>query len=136
MANAASKPRTDPLEPSRDEADWSAQGWAAQAEPLSAASRLATTISVRFAPDAAFLLRQAARLSHQTRFEFVRQATIAAANKKITEAVSSVVIRRVFLASGDAVTSSIAPTIGPNPLASALSATGSRDDSILSIHST
>lgn len=88
-------PRTNPLEPSRAEADWQAQGWAERSVPLTAAPRLETTISVRFEPDDALLLRRAARMSGVTKSEFVRRATIDAAKKKIDETPVPVAFRPV-----------------------------------------
>src|SRR5581483_711075 len=98
--------RTDPCRPSRNEHDWEAQKWANQAEPIEAAPRLETTISVRFDPDAARLLRRAARLSGLTKSEFVRRATIAAAKHKIAETPPPVSARPISPTSAAPITGS------------------------------
>lgn len=85
MAKRAEKMNPDPLAPARSQAEWEAQGWASDSEPLTAAPRLEATISIRFDPDGANLLRRAARMSGLTRSEFVRRSTLAAAKKKIDE---------------------------------------------------
>jgi hypothetical protein len=85
MAKGAGKVNADPLMPARTRADWEAQGWATESEPLSAAPRLETTISIRFDPESAELLRRAARLKGQTKSQFVRHATVQAARKTIDE---------------------------------------------------
>jgi hypothetical protein len=46
---------------------------------------LEATISIRFDPDGARLLRRAARLRGVTKSEFVRQATLQAAQKTVDE---------------------------------------------------
>src|SRR5689334_9913511 len=98
--------RTDSDQPSQNEREWKAQKWANHASPIEAAQRLETTISVRFDPDAAHLLRRAARLAGVTKSEFVRRSTIAAANKKITETPPAVVARSVILSPTAPVTGS------------------------------
>jgi hypothetical protein len=75
----------DPLAPAETLADWEAQGWSSEPEDISAAPRLETTISIRFDPDGARLLRRAARLKGVTKSEFVRQATLQAAQKTVDE---------------------------------------------------
>lgn len=75
----------DILRPSESEEDWFATGWATEAAEATAAKKLAVTFSVRFEPDDAALLRRAARLSRQTRSEFVRNSTIEAARRTVLE---------------------------------------------------
>jgi hypothetical protein len=75
----------DPLAPARTTADWEAQGWAIESEPLTAAPRLEATVSVRFDPESALLLRRAARMKVVTKSQFVRQATLQDARKTIDE---------------------------------------------------
>ncbi|MCA9877870.1 MAG: DUF1778 domain-containing protein [Thermomicrobiales bacterium] len=70
------EPNADPLTPAESLADWEAQGWATEPEPIVAASRLEATISIRFDPESARVLRQAARLRGVPRDEFIRQAAL------------------------------------------------------------
>jgi hypothetical protein len=70
------KVNADPLAPARTRAEWEAQGWALQSDAVTAAPRLEATISIRFDPDGAALLRKAARLKGMTKSEFVRQAAV------------------------------------------------------------
>lgn len=79
------KVNSDPLAPAATLADWEAQGWSSEPEVISAAPRLEATISIRFDPDGARLLRRAARLRGVTTSEFVRQATLQAAQKAVDE---------------------------------------------------
>ena len=79
------KVNPDPLAPAETRADWEAQGWSSEPEAISAAPRLEATISIRFDPDGARLLRRAARLRGVTKSEFVRQATLQAARKTVDE---------------------------------------------------
>ncbi|HEU0116148.1 MAG TPA: DUF1778 domain-containing protein [Thermomicrobiales bacterium] len=106
MQKEAAAMRTDPCAPSRDETAWTAQRWSSRSEPLTAAPRLETTISVRFDPEAALLLRRAARLAGQTKSEFVRRPTIAAAEKKIADMPPPVSIRRISQGEGSTITRS------------------------------
>ncbi|MGH2618130.1 MAG: DUF6290 family protein [Thermomicrobiales bacterium] len=85
MAKKRTRVNANPLAPAQTQADWDAQGWATKSEPVTAASRLATTISIRFDSDSALLLRRAARLKGVTKSEFVRQATLEAAQETIDE---------------------------------------------------
>ena len=85
MTDATEQVNADPLTPARSQADWDAQGWAHDPEPAEVAPRLATTISIRFDPDSAALLRRAARIKGVTKSEFVRQATLHEARKAIDE---------------------------------------------------
>jgi hypothetical protein len=85
MAKKSPKVNADPLAPADSEADWEAQGWATEAEPVSAAPRLETTISVRFDPESALLLRRAARMKGLKKSQFVRQATLQVARKVIED---------------------------------------------------
>ena len=75
----------DPLTPAETMADWEAQGWSSEPEAISAAPRLEATVSIRFDPDGARLLRRAARLRGVTKSEFVRQATLQDAHKTVDE---------------------------------------------------
>jgi hypothetical protein len=75
----------DPLAPAETLADWEAQGWSSEPEVISVAPRLEATVSIRFDPDGARLLRRAARLKGVTKSEFVRQATLQAAQKTVDE---------------------------------------------------
>jgi hypothetical protein len=85
MAKNALKVNADPLSPAQSNADWEAQGWASEPERLIAAPRLETTISIRFDPDSALLLRRAARMKGLTKSQFIRQATLEEARKTIDE---------------------------------------------------
>lgn len=85
MGKKAGKGNPDPLAPARSRADWDAQGWASESEPVTVAPRLEATLSIRFDPDGALLLRRAARIKGMTKSEFVRQATLQEARKTIAE---------------------------------------------------
>ena len=85
MANMEDGVNNDPLAPARTREEWEAQGWAPHSEPLMVASRLETTLSIRFEPDEALLLRKAARWKGLTRTQFVRQATLEEAQRAIEE---------------------------------------------------
>ena len=85
MAKKIIKINADPLAPADTQADWEAQGWASESEPLTVAPRLETTISIRFDPDSALLLRRAARLKGLTKSQFVRLATQLEAQKTIND---------------------------------------------------
>ena len=85
MAKKSPKVNADPLTPAQSDADWEAQGWASESERLIAAPRLETTISIRFDPDSALLLRRAARMKGFTKSQFVRQATLQEARRTIDE---------------------------------------------------
>ena len=85
MADAIEQVNADPLMPARSQSDWDAQGWAHEPEPVEVAPRLATTISIRFDPDSAVLLRRAARIKGVSKSEFVRQATLQEARKALDE---------------------------------------------------
>jgi len=85
MAKKSPNVNADPLTPAHSDADWEAQGWASESERLIAAPRLETTISIRFDPDSASLLRRAARMKGLTKSQFVRQATLQEARKTIDE---------------------------------------------------
>jgi hypothetical protein len=76
----------DPLTPAHSDADWETQGWGTESVPTTAATRLQSTISVRFDPDGAQELRRAARLRGITQSEFVRQATLDEARRTIAQA--------------------------------------------------
>lgn len=72
--------KDDPdLRPLGDDADL--DDW--EAVPSPGPVRLAAMISVRFDPDAAELVRRAARIEELTQSEFVRQAALAAAERTI-----------------------------------------------------
>lgn len=79
------KANPNPLAPAETIADWEAQGWDAEPEIITSAPRLEATVSIRFDPDGALLLRRAARMKGMTKSEFVRQATLQAAQKAIAE---------------------------------------------------
>src|SRR5688500_16079988 len=85
MAKKSPMVNADPLTPAQSVADWEAQGWASESERLIAAPRLETTISIRFDPDSALLLRRAARMKGLTQSQFVRQATLQEVRKTIDE---------------------------------------------------
>ena len=85
MAKSPLKVNADPLSPAQSDADWKAQGWVSEPERLIAAPRLDTTISIRFDPESALLLRRAARMKGLTKSQFVRQATLEEARKTIDE---------------------------------------------------
>ena len=85
MTKKSASLNADQLAPARTRADWDAQGWAAESEPVTTTPRLETTISIRFDPDSALLLRRAARMKGVTKSEFVRQATVQEARKAIDE---------------------------------------------------
>lgn len=93
MAKRGEKVNLNPLTPARSRAEWEAQGWASEPEPLTAAPRLEAAISIRFDPDGAALLRRAARLSGLTRSEFVRRSTLEAAKKKIDDTPLAISLR-------------------------------------------
>lgn len=73
----------DPLSPAKNADDWEAQGWSTEPRPLSAAARLETTISIRFDPESAALLRRAARIVGQTKSQFVREVTLKEARRTL-----------------------------------------------------
>lgn len=75
----------DPLAPARSREEWEAQGWALHSTELTVAPRLEATLSIRFDPEGAALLRKAARMKGMTKSEFVRQATLQEARKTIEE---------------------------------------------------
>lgn len=85
MARKSDNVNADPLSPARTRADWEAQGWASESEPLAAAPRLETSVSIRFDPESAILLRRAARLKGLTKSQFVRHATLQEARQTIEE---------------------------------------------------
>jgi hypothetical protein len=85
MAKKMPAVNANPLAPARSQAEWDAQGWAPESEPLEAASRLEATISIRFDPESAVLLRRAARLKGLTKSEFIRRATMQAALQAIED---------------------------------------------------
>jgi hypothetical protein len=85
MAKKSPKVNADRLAPADSEADWGAQGWATEAEPVSPVPRLEAAISVRFDPNGAHLLRRAARMKGLTKSQFVRQATLQVARKVIED---------------------------------------------------
>src|SRR3954465_15307316 len=76
---------SNPLSPAQSREDWEAQGWSSESVPISAANRLEATVSVRFDPDSAQLLRRAARLSGVTQSQFVRWATVEKARRTVEE---------------------------------------------------
>lgn len=92
--------------PSESPEDWDNQGWSDRSERLTAAPKLETTVSVRFGPDDALLLRRAARLCGQTKSEFVRRATVHAAQKKIAESPVPVSFKTVAADEGCHITGS------------------------------
>jgi len=75
----------DPFTPVTSDADWEAKGWAAEPEPLSAAPRLGSVISIQLDPDDAALVHEAARASNLTRAEFVRRSALAEAARVIQQ---------------------------------------------------
>lgn len=85
MAKKRGGVNTDPLTPARTREDWEAQGWQSRSTELTVAPRLEATLSIRFDPDSALLLRKAARLKGITKSEFVRQAAVEEARKTIEE---------------------------------------------------
>ena len=92
MANRRTTPGTDRFEPITNDADWQAEGWATEPEPMTAARALEASVAIRLDPDDADLVRRAARLSGLTRAEFVRRAAVRAATGVIerAEATSAV----------------------------------------------
>lgn len=84
-----------PFAPARSQAEWDAQGWTTESEPLTAVARLETTVSIRFDPDSARLLRTAVRLTGMTQSAFIRRATISAAEHTIAGTQVPAVLRRV-----------------------------------------
>lgn len=101
-------PHTDPLTPSESQADWETQGWAFEPVEVGMAPKLATTLSIRFDPNDARVLRQAARMKGMTKSEFVRWSTITAAKHCIetTPAVHLSIKQRSADQTPHAVTSS------------------------------
>jgi uncharacterized protein (DUF1778 family) len=96
MDNSANRDDNNPLVPTHSAAQWEAQGWSDTPEELSAATKLASMISVRFDADAAASIRRAARLQGISRSEFVRRAALAEANRITREANRQpIVIRRI-----------------------------------------
>ncbi len=85
MAKKPDKLNPSMLASARTQANWEAQGWASEAEAVTAASRLETTITICFDPENAALLRQAARLKGLARSQFVREAAIEKARKTLKE---------------------------------------------------
>jgi hypothetical protein len=85
VAKSGNKVNPDPFAPARSREEWEAQGWASESGPVGVAPRLEATISIRFDPDGALQLRRAARLKGMTKSEFVRQATLQAAQKAIAD---------------------------------------------------
>jgi hypothetical protein len=85
MARKQRSGNADYLVRSESEADWEAQGWASEATPIEAAPRLEATVSIRFDPAGAALLRSAARLKGITKSEFIRRATLQEAQRTIDE---------------------------------------------------
>jgi hypothetical protein len=81
MAKKLAKTARDPLQPAQTREDWEAQGWASESVPVEATSKLEATISVRFDPESAALLRRAARLTGLTKSQFVRRATVQEAER-------------------------------------------------------
>ena len=71
--------------PIKDDADWQAQGWSTDSVPMTAAPRLAATISIRLDPEDAALVQRAAHATGVTKSEFVRAATISAARRDIEQ---------------------------------------------------
>jgi hypothetical protein len=76
MTEQATKTKPGSFEPIADEAEWEAQGWATESEPLTAVPRLEALISIRLDPESAALIRQAAQRLGISRVEFVRRAAI------------------------------------------------------------
>lgn len=83
MADPSTTTAADRFTPVTSDADWEAQGWAAEPEPLDAAARLGSVISIQLDPDEAALVRQAARELNLTRAEFVRRRALAEATDVI-----------------------------------------------------
>ena len=71
------------LSPVGSDEDWEAKGWAEDPEPLTAAPRLGTMISVRLDPEGARSVRRAARAEGMTQSEFVRRAALRSAAEVI-----------------------------------------------------
>lgn len=69
--------------PIRSDADWEREGWAEEAEPLTASPKLGAMISVRLDPEAARTVRRAARAEGLTQSAFVRRAALRAATEAI-----------------------------------------------------
>lgn len=110
----------DPLAPARSQAEWDAQGWSSESEPLTAAPRLETTISIRFDPDSALLLRRAARMSGRTKSDFVRRATLREAEAVIQRMQSPITVQSVTKPAG-VTTGSSARTLRSESLPTATS---------------
>ncbi len=110
----------DPLAPARSQAEWDAQGWSSESEPLTAAPRLETTISIRFDPDSALLLRRAARMSGRTKSDFVRRATLREAEAVIQRMQSPITVQSVTKPTG-VTTGSSARTLRSESLPTATS---------------
>lgn len=79
MADPNAKKEASRFTPISSDAEWRAQGWAVEPEPLAADPRLSVTVTIHLEPDEVDLLRNAARRSGKTRAAFVRDAVIAAA---------------------------------------------------------
>lgn len=62
------------------------KGWATASEPVTAAPNPGATIIIRFDPDDAALVSQAARLLGGTKSDLVRETAIAAAPETIERA--------------------------------------------------
>lgn len=86
MASAA-KQQNDAIQPMESAEQWDHQGWKAESIPFRTAAKLATTLSVRFDPESASLLRRAARMECLTKSEFVRRSTNAAARGVLERAL-------------------------------------------------
>lgn len=120
MARKTQRTNPDPLTPARSRADWDAQGWSSESEPLTAAPRLESTISIRFDPDSALLLRRAARLSGHTKSEFVRRATMREAEAVVQRMQSPITVQSVTKPPA-ITTGSSARTLPSNPSGTATS---------------
>jgi hypothetical protein len=71
--------------PIESDADWHAQGWDNESEPITAATELSALISIRLDPESALLVARAARRAGVGRSEFVRRAAISAATSMINK---------------------------------------------------
>jgi hypothetical protein len=72
--------------PIESDADWHAQGWRDESEPITAAAELSALVTIRLDPASARLVAKAAQRAGVTRSEFVRRAALAAATDLIDQA--------------------------------------------------
>jgi hypothetical protein len=85
MAGRTVNADVDRFQPIERDAEWDEQGWSAESEPLTAASRLEARISIHFDADSAALIREAASYLGLSRSEFVRRAAVQSAAEAVRE---------------------------------------------------